>query len=200
MFLILILKIIIRKENVITFKFIEFVEDNLLQTCIHLLPEVIPVLVSCVTFGSKSTGPFTRDMNAGERSKKLEELLFDKGVGQKLCHMFRSCWHPNVMVECLEQAARFAESRESCLNISDALQSKFYSLFTDFMVVMVNEINTDHNLDILFSKDVCSEVEELFLSLMQTINLPKLNQTKMLARTLPQPRPQEYQQKFPFFK
>ena len=180
--------------------FSEFDEDNLVQACDHLLAEIIPVLVSRVTYGTGSTGSFTRVMNAGVRSEKLRELLFDKGVGQKLCQMFRSCWHPSVMFECLKQVVRFTQSRESSLNIAEALQSKFHSLFTDFMVVMVSRISSECNLDILFSQENCYEVNEVFLLLLETMSPPKLSQIKMSARSLTRPKPQDYQYRFPFFK
>ena len=139
-------------------------------------------------------------MKAGERSEKLNELLFVKGVGTKLCQMFKDCWHPNMMIEYLEIAAGFTRSRESSLNITDAIQSMFQSLFTNFMIVMITRMNAKRNLDVLFSEDNCSEVEELFLSLLETMKPSKLDQLKTLAGSLAQPQPLEYQPRFPFFR
>ena len=180
--------------------FVDFKGDNLIETCSHLLKDVVPALVSHITYGTRSTGPFTRIMKAAERSEKLNKLLFVKGVGTKLCQMFKDCWCPNMMIEYLEIAAGFTRSRESSLNITDAIQSMFQSLFTNFMIVIITRMNAERNLDVLFSEDNCSEVEELFLSLLETMKPPKLDQLKTLAGSLAQPQPLEYQPRFPFFR
>ena len=178
---------------------IDFEGDNLIEACSHLLKEVVPTLVSHITYGTRSKGPFTRMMKAAERSKKLKEILFDKGIGKKLCQMFKDCWSPKKMTEYLEIASGFTLLRESSLNITDAIQSKFRSLFTNFMIVMITRMNVKQNLDVLFGKDYCPEVEELFLSLLETIKPPKLDEVETLIGHLEQPEPLEYRPRFPFF-
>ena len=168
--------------------------------CKHLLNEVLPALTSHVTFGTRSKGPFTRDMKASERSAKLKELLVTKRMGPKLCQMFRTCWTPPIMTDYIERAAKFTQTRESSLNITDAVQTMFHSAFTDFMVVMVTKINAQRNLDILFTANKSIIIEELFLALTNTVSLPKLAQLKILAGNMAQPKPQEYQPNFPYFR
>ena len=171
-----------------------------MRSCNHLLVDVIPVLASHVSYGTRSCGPFTRNMKATERCNKLKELLIDKGVGKILCKFFRNYWRPRVMVEHLERAATFTQSQNSSLNIKDAIQAMFQSTFTDFMVVMVARINNNRNLDVLFAPDCNPVIESLFLSLLETLPCPKLSQLKILAASLTQPQPQEYQPVFPFFR
>ena len=129
----------------------------------------------------------------------MKELLFNKGVGRKLCKMFKSYWHPNIMMKYLEQTAMFTQSRESSLNLTDAVQTKFHLLFTEFMIVMVI---TECNLDIFFGQEKIPELQELFLSLLENVKLPKLDELTCIARSQPQARPQELYSKstFPFFR
>ena len=171
-----------------------------MKACNHLLVDVIPVLASHVSYGTRSYGPFTRNMKAVERCNKLKELLIDKGVGKILCKFFRTYWHPHVMVEHLECAAAFTHTQNSSLNITDCVQTMFQSTFTDFMVVMVTRINNNRNLDVLFAPDCNPVIESLFLSLLETLPYPKLSQLKILSTSLTQPQPQEYQPVFPFFR
>ena len=171
-----------------------------MKACNRLLVEVIPVLASHVSYGTRSQGPFTKTMKAVERCNKLKELLIDKRVGKILCKLFRNSWRPHVMVEHLERAATFTQSQDSSLNITDAVQAMFQSYFTDFMIVMVTRINKDRNLDVLFTPDCNPVLESLFLSLLETFSSPKLAQLKILAVSLIQPKPQEYQPVFPFFR
>lgn len=166
----------------------------------HLLTDLIPVLGSHLTYGTRSNGPFTRHMKPSERNNKLKELLDSKGVGLQLLKLFRSCWRPGVMVEHLERAAIFTRSHESSLNITDAVQALFQSLFTDFMIVVLSRINDNRNIDMLFTEGCPQPVNELFLSLLDCISVPKLDQLKLLASSLTVPKPQVYQPSFPFFK
>ncbi len=171
-----------------------------MEGCYHLLKQVLPALTSHVSYGTHSNGPFTRPMKASERSAKLKELLWDKRLGPKLCQMFRSCWTPPIMTDYLERAAKFTQTRESSLNITDAVQTMFHSAFTDFMVVMVTKINSERNLDILFTANKSVIIEELFLALTGTVSLPKLAQLKTLAGNMARPKPQIYQPSFPYFR
>lgn len=172
----------------------------MINACQHLLGEIIPDLASRVIYGSQSTGPFTRPMEAAERNAKLLELLDAKRVGIKLCELFRACWDTPVMVEHLESVVAFTHSHESGLNVTDTVMTMFQSTFTDFMIVMLSLINENYNLDILFSVNCTDVIEELFLSLLESFPTPKLTQLKTLACSLFPLRPYVYQPHFPFFK
>ena len=84
--------------------------------------------------------------------------------------------------------------------MTDALQTMFLSLFTDFMIVMITEINADCNLDVLFGDKCSPVVQKLFLELMGTVSIPKLGQLSVLAGNIAQPKPLQYQPTFPFFR
>ena len=171
----------------------EFERDSLLMASKNLLKKAIPVLASSIIFGTRSNGPFTRTMKDAERCQKLRELLFKKGVGEKLCILFRSCWKPNTMTGYLEQ------SQKSGHKFTDTVQPIFQSSFVDFLVYMVAKINANRNLDILFDKDCSTTTHELFLLLLDTFVPPKLSQVKTLIESLTHPKPMDYQPHFPFY-
>ena len=172
----------------------------MINACQHLLGEIIPDLASRVIYGSQSTGPFTRPMEAAERNAKLLELLDAKRIGIKLCELFRSCWDTPVIVAHLESIVACTRSHESGLNVTDAVTTMFQSTFTDFMIVMLSLMNENYNLDILFSVNCTDVIEELFLSLLESFPTPKLTQLKTLACNMSPPKPQDYRPQFPFFK
>ena len=171
-----------------------------MQACERLLEATIPILSSHVIYGTRSTGPFTKDMKAVERNATLRDLLLNKGMGLRLCQLFRRCWGPSVMAEHLEKAATFTRSRDSSLNITDTVQAMFQSSFTDFMVVMVTRLNEGRNLDMLFAEGTTQVVQDLFCSLIDTLTPPKLTQLKVLAGSLTRPPPCSHQPMFPFFR
>ena len=171
-----------------------------MSACERLLTAIIPILSSHVIYGTRSSGPFTRDMKAVERNAILRDLLESKGIGLRLCQLFRQCWGPSVMAEHLEKAAAFTRSRDSSLNITDTVQAMFQSSFTDFMVVMTTRLNEGRNLDMLFTGDNTKILQDLFCSLISTLTPPKLAQLKVLAGSLVRPSPCDYQPMFPFFK
>ena len=173
--------------------------DSLMVALNKILPEAIPVLSSHVSFGSNQQGSFNKPMNVSQRSEALKELLFAKGVGRVLCERFRSYWKPAVMTECLEKAATFTKDHESTLNITDTVQTMFKSLFFDFLVCMLSQINQDFNIDVLFNSDCTPAVMELFLGILQVFPLPKLSQLQVRSTSLQAPT-SNYSPRFPFFK
>ena len=174
-------------------------KDSLMLALKKILPEAIPVILSRVVFGTNQQRSFNRPMDGSQRSEALRELLSEKKVGQILCERFRSYWNPEVMTEYLEKAATFTKSHEATLNISDTIQTNFKSLFFDFLVCMLSQINEQFNIDILFDSDCTPDVEDLFLGILQVFPLPKLSQLKVLSTSLPAPT-SSYLTRFPFFK
>ena len=173
--------------------------DSLMLTLSEILQEAIPVLSSHVSFGSSQEKPFNRPMNGSQRSKALGELLNEKGVGKVLCKMFRSYWKPAVMAEYLQRVATFTKDCESTLNITDSIQTKFKSLFFDFLLYLLSQINAMFNIDILFGSDCTPAVQQLFLDILYTLPLPKLSQLHVLSIRLPVPTT-DHSPRFPFFK
>ena len=174
-------------------------KDSLVLALKDILPEAIPVLSSHVFFGSSQEASFNRPMSGSQRSEALRELLFKKGVGRVLCERFRSYWKPAMMAEYLEKAANFTKRCESTLNITDFIQTKFKSLFFDFLVYLISRINEEFNIDILFDSDCTPAVQELFLDILRVFPLPKLSQIQAFSTNLPPPMP-DHPPRFPFFK
>ena len=145
-----------------------------------LLREAIPVVASRVFFGSYQHSSFNKPMSLPDRSTALEDLFFEKGVGDILCDRFNSYWQPSVMVEYLEKAAALAHQQETTLNVIDSLQAIFKNLFFDFLVHMVSTINQDMNIDVIFNPDCSPDVQSLFLEVLRVYPIPKLSELKML--------------------
>ena len=185
-----------------TLYYIGFPEDSLLTACRSLLDDIIPILAV------RTKRSFTQYTRASERCKKLRELLLTKGVGEKLCQLFRSCWKPSVLAEYLEKAASFTCSRESSLNVTDAVRTLFRDAFTDFLIYMVSQMNQNNNINVLFTDRTKPDeknskpVEELFVALLGCLPIPKLDQLKVFAGSLPVPKPHltQYSPQFPFFE
>ena len=177
-------------------------EDTLLQALTGILPQAIPVLVSRVVFGSRQHGLFNCSMTGLQRTEAVNEVLFKKRqdnvtVGRILCEKFRAYWKPSVMTEQLEKAATFSRNRESTLNITETIQTNFKNVFVDFLVYMISRINENYYLDILF--DCSEDVQNVFLEILRIFPVPKFSQITLLSNNIPQPKPQSYVPKFPFF-
>jgi len=170
-------------------------KDSLVLALKDILPEAIPALSTHMFFGSSQEASFNRPMSGSQRSEALMELFFKKGVGRVLCERFHSYWKPAMMTEYLERAAKC----ESVLNITDFIQTKFRSLFFDFLVYLISRINEEFNIDILFDSDCTPAVQELFLDILRVFPLPKLSQIQAFSTNLPPPVP-DHPPRFPFFK
>lgn len=175
-------------------------EDSLINALQTMLPQAIPVLSSKIFFGTKEDSSFNCPMNGSKRSQSLQQLLFEKGVGNVLCEKFRAYWKPSVIADYLEKAAVFSKNRESTLNITESIQSVFKTLFFDFLVYVIYRINENYNIDILFNKDCTPAVQDLFLGALRALPTPKLSQISLLITNLPSPKPPSYIPQFPFFK
>ena len=144
-----------------------------------LLHEAIPAISSRVSFRNHPDSPFNKAMKIPERNRALEKLFLHKGVGEVLCQRFNSYWTPGVMVEYLEKAAQHAQQHESP-NVIDNLQTNFKSLFVDFLVFMVYEMNKGMNIDVLFDTDCTGDTVKLFLDILRIIPIPKLPEITMM--------------------
>ena len=175
-------------------------EDSLLHALQTILPQAIPILSSKVFFGKKENASFNFPMTGSKRSESLQQLLFEKGVGNVLCEKFRAYWKPTVIAEYLEKAAMFSKNRESTLNITETIQSTFKSLFFDFLVCMVYRINENYNLDVLFNENCTPVIQALFLDELRVFPTPKLSEVTLFSTNLLSPQPPLYIPQFPFFK
>ena len=159
-----------------------------------MLEDAVPVIASRSVL---KTGT-----NASQRTSNIKDLLLKKRIGIVLSQRFAKYWNPQTMVELLQKVSSFTYSRKSTLNITDAIQTTFRSLFFDFLVYMFAKLNADHNLDILLDEQCTQPTLELFLSLLQTIPVPNLKLLQVISTTgFPSsPKESSYHPKFPFFK
>ena len=171
--------------------------DSLQKTLVDLLPLVIMPLSSGGYFGRKSDNSFNSCMEFTQRSEALEKLLFDRKLGEILCEMFCAYWTPKLMMEYLMDAALFSIQRESTLNITDSMQTKFKSLFTSFCIYMLVQANEHFNLDVLYSSE---EHNKLFLELFSTLPIPDISILGRQSSSLSNIQHSLCPLQFPFFK
>lgn len=175
--------------------------DSLMDSLREMLPQAIPILISKVCFGTEGNAVlnFNCPMSESKRSVLLNEFLFNKGVGDVLCERFRSYWKPSVIAEYLEKAAMYSKNRESTLNIAESVGAVFKSLFFNFLAYMINLINEEYNIEILFSDSCIPAIQSLFLDILKVIPVPKLSEIPILVSNLSSPKPLRYIPQFPFF-
>ena len=150
----------------------------------HLLPQSIPHVVSRLSFGSDQSRPFNQKMTPMARSEMLQKL-FDRELGDTICHHFRSYWKAEVMTEYLHRAVKFTQTGQTTLNITDSIHSIIKSHFLDFVVYMVNYMNENHNLDIVLHPESTDEVIQLFQDMARCLPIPqKLSKLKLLSSIL----------------
>ena len=169
------------------------------------LQEAVAAIASHVFLGSDKSSSFNSPMTLFERMTALEEFLLKKGVGDILIERFNSYWQPNVMVEYLEKAAKFAHQHEATVSIIDSLQSIFKRLFFDFLVYVTAKINEGMNIDVLFDACCTPEVSQLFLDILKVLPIPKLSDLKMFrvvgdSLYLEQSSEMHSSPRFPFFR
>ena len=168
-----------------------------------LQEEAIPVITSRVCFGSQGNSQFNRPMDGIERSKSIRNLLKDKGVGDILCARFSTYWKPKVIIEYIRQAAEFTYNHESSLSLTDSVQTAFKSLFFDFMVYMISQMNTQFSIDLLYGTESPWRVEKLFLDILAVMPVPNLSKLQARSSSLTPPVLVSgnggYCSQFPFF-
>ena len=174
--------------------------DSFLLVLQTMLQQAIPMLSARLQFGMKEGSSFNCRMPPSKRIQVLKDLLLNKGMGAVLCKRFWSYWKPGLLAEHLEKAATFAQSTESTLNISDALQAVFKRSFFDFLVISMSRLNENCNLDVLFDASCTPAVCQLFLDLVAVYPLPKLTQFKLLSGSVPAPQSSANPHVFPFFQ
>ena len=157
------------------------IKDSFFKMLKHLLPQSIPHVVSRLSFGSDQSRPFNQPMTPVARSEMLQKL-FDRELGDTLCHHFRSYWKAEVMTEYLHRAVKFTQTGQTTLNITDSIHSIIKSHFLDFVVYMVDYLNDNHNLDILLYPESTDEVIQLFQDMTKCLPIPqKLSKLKLLS-------------------
>ena len=170
--------------------------DPILTALTYMLGDAVPVIASRLVLKDDL---FHGSINGSQRTGVIKDLLLNK-VGTALSHRFTEYWNPRTMLELLQKVTRFTHIQKSTLNITDAIQTTFKSLFFDFLVYMLAKINEDHNLNIILENDCTPTTSELFLNLLQTVPAPDLRSLQVLSATVRTPQGSDYLPKFPFFK
>jgi len=124
-------------------------------------PETLAIVTSWTPFPIRENGLFNKQMTPAKRSQALLDIFDNKGVGRVICKLFQSYWRPNVMAAYLQRAARFTYRKESTLNITDSLVTEFRSKFLDFVVYIIIEMNVDFGVDIIYNKNIHSDLKQL---------------------------------------
>ena len=167
-----------------------------------MLGDAVPVIASRLVLKIGKRTPFCGSTNATQRTNIIKVLLLEKGIGKVLSQQFAKYWNPRSMLELLQKVTRFTNSWKSTLNITDAIQTTFRSLFFDFLVYMFAKINEDHNLDILWNARCTSHTLELFMNLLRILPVPDFKSLQILSATviLQAPKESSHLPKFPFFR
>ena len=176
--------------------------DKMVTALECMLEDAVPVIASRMVLKTGKHKSFCGSTNASQRTNIISDLLLNKSIGTVLSKRFAEYWNPQTMVELLQKVSSFTYSRKSTLNITDAIQTTFRSLFFDFLVYMFAKLNADRNLDILLDEQCTPHTLKLFLSLLKTVPVPDLKLLQVLSATVIPSSPKEssYHPKFPFFK
>jgi len=177
-----------------------FALDTILKS-----PETLAIVTSWTPFPIRENGLFNKQMTPAKRSQALLDIFDNKGVGRVICKLFQSYWRPNVMAAYLQRAARFTYRKESTLNITDSLVTEFRSKFLDFVVYIIIEMNVDFGVDIIYNKNIHSDLKQLYLEILQLTSLPELSQLRTVCASLNEPKVNFGEGKlfvpsFPFFQ
>jgi len=176
--------------------------DKMVTALKCLLEDAIPVIASRLILKVGKCPSFSGSTNSSQRTSTIKDLLLNKGIGNVLSQQFAKYWNSKTMLELLQKVSTFTYSRKSTLNITDAVQTTFRSLFFDFLVYMFAKMNADHNIDILLDEHCTPHTLEHFLRLLHTVPVPDLNSLQDLSANviLQVPKESNNLPKFPFFK
>jgi len=141
----------------------------------QLIPEAIPVISSCIEL--REVGRSTK-MNPLQAKNAIEALLIKKGIGRILCEQFEKKWDQHTMVDYMQRAASYAYNHTFSLNLTDSLQMMVNSLFVDYLVCMVRQMNEECTIDILIKEDYQSNVLNFFRKIIEAVDVIKLPDLK----------------------
>ena len=178
-----------RTDDNFTSKLLENFPLQLREGLIRLLPHAVNVAVSRIRFGDGMKCYLNRTMDARKRTDILLQLMFDNPVlSEVLCEKFARAWDLDAVVEQLSIAAHTPLEQESCLTVSERIQSRFRTMFYNYVSLSLFQLNKELNLEILFQPfdSDCEEtaVKDLFVEIFKTLPIPKLNELRLQNHTL----------------
>ena len=158
-------------------------KDQMVITLQKMVEEAIPYVASRLVI--QKCGHFNCAMNAAKRREVVRCILIDKKFGDEFASGYCSYWSPEKMMELIRKSTRFTHTKKSTLNLTDSMQSSFYSHFSDYMVYMLNKFNQDCSLDVVCEQHTDLEREaimlNLCLSLAAVLPRPELSQLPALC-------------------
>ena len=140
---------------------------------------------------------FNTYMSFNERKNLLQQLFNDLPVGKAILKSFQDHLSASVMKNYIEESARFISSQLSTLSMTKYIDTRVKSLFIDFVMYILAQINQDCNLDILFRYSHNDTVQDLFASLTRDCHPVDLKNVHILSKSIRQPTNKNYS--FPFF-
>lgn len=150
----------------------------LLKHLHEMLEDVIAHLLSSVNFDCDTHAQrcFNCPMKVPKREQLLHEILKTKGVYTVLCEKFCAYWTPQMMLKCMQDAARVSISRKSMVSMAESVKGSFRNYFINFFTYMMLRINRDFYLDILCNEPYCKVVLEPFKDILRELPVPDLPQ------------------------
>lgn len=171
-----------------------------------LFKEAIPVISPRINIGDSNTSMgwlYNSKMPVAHRQVLLRKL-FETEIGKSFVHLFCHYWDETTMAEFLEDASRFVFQQQSTLSITSYVQTKIKTLFFEFLIYMLHQINEDCNLDtmgqILNENWKCNNsVEMLFCCVIRTFTT-RLSNLVAVSLNNPICAPRNTGFQFPFFR
>ena len=178
-----------RTDDSLTSKLLEDFPMQLREGLIRLLPHAVNVAVSRIRFGDGIKCYLNRRMDARKRTDILLQLMRENPVlSEVLCEKFAGVWDLDAVVKQLSIAAHTPLEQESCLTVSERIQSRFRTMFYNYVSLSLFQLNKELNLEILFQPfdSDCEEtaVKDLFVKIFKTLPIPMINELRLQNHTL----------------
>ena len=144
----------------------------------QLLPQAIDVAVARVKFGAVNDCYLNGKLDARKRAELLQELLIKfPSLAEFLCERFAKLWDLETIADQLLTAV---QSQDSCLTVSECIQSRLRTLFYNYTSLSLFQLNKDYNLEILCEPCTLNDedlaVKDLFVKMCKTLPIPQLNE------------------------
>ena len=141
-------------------------QDSLLLYLNDLLWDIIPIVVARINFGSNEGTSINGVIPVFCRIQLIEQLFKKTAFGGILCIRFRDCWNAETMSKYVHMAAHHIYLHNSTLSLAGQMQVILHFLFAHFVIQILNEVNMNGGLDMLFSYN--SELDKLCLHPLDT--------------------------------
>jgi hypothetical protein len=161
---------------------------QLREGLVQLLPQAVNAAVSRIMFGDNKQCHLNKRMDARKRVEILLQLLHNNpAFSEALCEKFARAWNHDTIRDQLLMAVQYQSKQDSCLTVSDRIQSRFRTLFYNYISLTLFQLNKELNLEILFgpfdSDNEAVAVKNLFVEIFKLLPSPKLHELRLLNHT-----------------